>query len=920
MKNVLLACIVLLCLSKIGKAQSVYGCDMINPDVTLTEINNAGYEFYKPCINMPGWESFWFTNSTHKKITASSEIHIDTSFIGGTFNQYGELWLKIEEPIYDVALISDHYTDLNSIEKFKKVEFGIEITGELLQSIQKFLDPNLPTQVSPLNPFIDREILVESVFTHSGSGLVKKRQGFYNQEYVVNNSSAVNDWEIPTTNPYPFRIRFAPPNEGIWDAEIVVKYYDELTQSMNEISLPKFSFNVIDNNHPGYVKVHDNKRNLVRGNRIILPTAHVFPGPYNATQIWGVQPSRTNKAAEVDDWQRFHENLKNYIDSGGRYIKTAQTAYSSLLEFENKGNYLNRLHYAYEQDRIIDTCEKYDVLIDFNLLFQDVFMTFGQDAVAGAPHAWDYGPYDENGQILNPNYYPNYCYYNPTLTPLPKDMFLQDESMYYHKQRNRYYIARYGYSPQIYTFELMSEPWHVNQYPNYAPASDNYGIETIEVINSIENYHNSVANYIKDSLGHQEHLITGIEFYEEGFQDDFFYSQTAQNDNIDILGISYYSKRPDKLIIDKNNSPFQSNQNLSIGNAESSVYKEIREIHDSYGKPVIFSEAGHNLLDCGEKYPHIIDVMTLGFTGAAAINMWDGYRYHEPGNGSFVDTSKFDSRLLWRHTIRAQNHYNSDGFIGALSTYNGNWIQGRQSERLNAMGNEDAFQMQYFIDNYKQRVAGYVQNITFNSSTKAVNSDCIQNTLSSPLDQLHMVKWHQTQNTIWVEGLLPHFKYSIDWYYYETGDYSHTSCFKAKNGGKLMLKFPELSVNATNPYPIYWFVMTEDQGCSLSNQINTSSNSELQLDREIEDSTWILLDSNQLASQVNKVWPNPASRILNIELSEQQTIRMYSIIGDLVMEKQLESGISMIDVSQLDPGIYFLVNLDLTIHIKLSIR
>lgn len=430
---------------------------------------------------------------------------------------------------------------------------------------------------------------------------------------------------------------------------------------------------------------------------------------------------------------------------------------------------------------------------------------------------------------------------------------------------------------------------------SHKPLSENLGQETLVAIAAIENYHTTVASYIKDSLNYTDHLLTAKQFFEVQFNSDLFYYQSAINDNIDLLGISYYDSRPDKLIIDKN--PFNNlgygansfGENNIFTTDEISMYKQSSYVHSTFHKPLILSEAGHRLLDCGEKYPHIIDVMTLGFTGVAAINIWDGYRFYEPGPGSFVNPSFYDSRNLWSFTIRAQNHYNANDFISTISDGIGTWIQGRQTEKISAQNNDDkAKELQYYLSYNHENAVGYVRNLTFNAYTKGFSHCGLS--VDSPLDNLVDVHWQDGNHKLFVEGLNSSLKYKIHWFDYSSGAYIFTSeCQNVPGTGRLKLKFPLLTTQPFNERPIVWFVLSPDYSCDNSNRL---AESELSF---LPEDFWT-------------VYPNPNNGLFTIKCRFNEHCFIYDVMGNLVYQTDLNQGINEINVEFLKIGIYTLTN------------
>jgi hypothetical protein len=71
--------------------------------------------------------------------------------------------------------------------------------------------------------------------------------------------------------------------------------------------------------------------------------------------------------------------------------------------------------------------------------------------------------------------------------------------------------------------------------------------------------------------------------------------------------------------------------------------------------------------------------------------------------------------------------------------------------------------------------------------------------------------------------------------------------------------------------------------------------------------------------QLNKVYPNPANQFVIVEINYTysiQSYRMTNMLGECVREGKFQSGTNRIDISELSPGIYFLITGKGTIKIQ----
>ena len=737
--------------------------------------------------------------------------------------------IPAEKPLYETAVLN--YTNLDHIQKLKKVEFGVNLKGEVEKRIREFTKPGSFRGIKPLNPFISddfnpitSELTMFATFKHKATGIQKDRNFFYYHEYEY----VGNGWEgwngaINDSNKYLMRVRFAPPLSGEWEAQVTISFDGQ------SFVLPSFDFHVDENDHPGYVKIHENGRNLQRGNSIFFPIGHVFPGPYNREKggqtPWGDPPNGSSSNTTVADWKQYIGDIESYILQGGKSLKLAQTAYGNLIEFEKLGSYIKRMHYAWEQDKIIDLCEKHDVLINFNLLFQDVIMGYGQNGGARPEESgggywgdgWDYGNYSPDRSV-NPNdYFPAFCYFVPGT--LPSHQFTDSTLMNFHKQRTRYYEARYGYSPQIYTWELMSEPFHMNQFHKGRIVVPETG-ETISdepatienhpghktAIEGINTYHEQLSEYIKKDLKNSDHLIT-IDLSIMDANSNIYPYKSVFNPSIDIVGYNYYSGKPNKLVENKQNK--NGKNNLTIEDDEKTIFKFFNDRFNEIKKPLILSEAGHvdgsSDVSCYGVIGNTIDAATLGFTGIAGVHPWEGYQY---GNNN-----QFDERLVWPSAIAAEKRMNSRAFLSTIEKGSGNWKQGRQVEKVHPSNDEYPKELQYYISNDNLSATGYIRNRTYNTQTKRLNDNCLNQRVGSPLNELQSISFDQKSGfrnyNLYVTGLEKDVVYRVRWFEFLTGiELPNSVLSETDNKNRLMLVFPDLTVE--NPErPILWFTIEE---------------------------------------------------------------------------------------------------------------
>jgi len=809
---------------------SVFSCQP-NTEVTQTIVNAAGPVIYQQCLEFPNTQTFLFTGPSNKEVRANTSIKIEPGFSAGAYTATGKMKLTIVTDPSALKVVTIYHPNLfTNVHKLEKLELGVELPADVAAKVNNFV--NKTGDAQKLNPFLDWQLDVEATFTHPASGTVKVIDGFYYRDYQRDTS--INSWtEIPTA--YPMRIRFAPPLTGQWLCSVKLKVNNNLYSQTGE-----FPMTVIESADKGYVTVHQNHRNLQRAGRMIFPVGTNFSTPLKGVNNFGYDQN-TTRMTTLENWLTYHQDIIDYQELGGKYIRTLQTGWASLIEFEEKGNYYDRLHYAWEQDKLLEYCEAYDMLMNFNLMEQEPFMKYANYDM----HPWDWCRCNNNGDFDLADTYPAYCY-SAGPEKEPYKMFLLEDDLKYHEQRTRYYIARYGYSTSIYEFELLSEPYHLNQVAKSNVAGQTVSVTEPFILDAplgdsvrkaLYTYHTRMSSYIKQTLGHTEHLI-GINMWD-GFRPDGvgqYIDQSIHHPDIDLVTFNSYSSDPTKLVIKKNGS----NNSVSYNNDENSFYQKISYYGNLTGKPVLMSEGGSgDVVDgCSNYVQNFIDMMTFGFTGLAGYNAWVG---GFPGQ-----------EFTWPGNIRAQQHMNGNDVINTLSTGNGGWVQGREIANHHNLPHEDVKtkEQQYYIAQNQELAVGYVKNRTFNVATQrtstATNTDCYVafDTWDDLLVTVISHEWNAEKLT--VEGLKYNTDYAIDWYSYRTGTYISSDCFSTSLTGKAELHHPTLYVPNAG---VLWYVIKQ-QNCSRGTAADEA--------QESDSASPVLFQAAQATTE-NRTEPQPAS-------------------------------------------------------------
>ncbi len=577
---------------------------------------DAEDQIYGPCLVFD--ESPYQTDVAEvKEVKATQSIIIDpdapNEFFAGDFTT-GEFVAEIEAAPFEVALMN--YPDLhNDIEQYEKLEFGVKLPSTIQDAIDDFIDDE--TTPGAINPFLDWEIKVVATFDREdGQAYVdeQKIHGFYYESYTRdpdNTTTGQGSWTINQTNDYPFRIRFAPPVVDVWRCKVEIILPSETYTS------PSFYFQVHSSpTNKGFVKVGSNKRYLTLGGETIYPICQNMTNDGYNNSVYG------SEVAAPKAYKEFKEEITALNNAGLKYIRSFMHPHSMDIEFENIGNYHDRLHIAYEMDQIFELLEDNEMYVLLDFCWHQA--NFANPSDVYNNHWWDWS------DQVKPNEYAYKTEFN--LGP-PEDFLTDTDARKYYKQKIRYIIARWGYSTSIMGLELMNE---MDLFGQVSTTSNSY-VNNSSVPGDVADWNEYMANYIKDDLKHTNHILT-TNYAETPASTD----GTWDISNFDINTRNFYKNEVDRF------SEFYKGMNRPGTGAG------IGEYFDLHDKPLFISETdgapstGGDIEVCQATIWET-NLRVLPFTGVCGVSLWNrgknanAARYYEMKNiSNFMDGIDFD--------------------------------------------------------------------------------------------------------------------------------------------------------------------------------------------------------------------------------------------------------------------------------------
>jgi len=549
-----------------GKSQvSLYSCGSYNPDHTQSGILNGPQTMTSPCFVFGSPNQYNFTGNISKKLVAGKEIHLKPDFNVGNFSsQTAEMWFQVQpqEP-YDIAIIN--YPNLDAIKRLEKMELGIKLPLDVNTKILNFINKQNVASTQKINPYIatkqyahwDNAIRVFAEFYHP-EGMLQPAlpidyknasiDGFYFKDFEVWNHpslpvlpapangddytraeyESLGGWNEVATD-YPFRIRFTPRLLGRWKFRIKVEINSQLVYTS-----PEFETNVVENDKKDYITV--GKRYLMQDQKTFFPIGinHVWPEadrPYDNelaehfSYTLNGEYKRGNEGYR--DWyvrpgtyEKYHQGLDAIVDNGGNYVRTIMYPSATDIEWEEAGNYTDRLHMAQELDKILEHAEARDLYIHWDM---QTHFSFQQSIFAYYRHwCWDS---QSSGK--------NFCYRDLTNSNFAPDFFTHAESKAYYKERLRYILARWGYSTHVAVLELFCEINNVGT--NGADNNEFYADESVDNYLLFKNWQIEMAAYLKSHYHGRIHPVTSSLTGEKHDKDD-----TYKNPNFDLMTQNIY--------------------------------------------------------------------------------------------------------------------------------------------------------------------------------------------------------------------------------------------------------------------------------------------------------------------------------------------------------------------------------------------
>ncbi|MFC1959644.1 DUF5060 domain-containing protein [Chloroflexota bacterium] len=295
----------------------------------------------------------------------------------------------------------------------------------------------LPLDVTVDNPFDPAEIDVYGIFTPA-DGYSVEIPAFWMQpiEQICEEDCAIEVLE-PVGDP-EWRIRFTPTQAGEWSYQWQARLDDDV------LTLGSGTFEVMPSPAPGFIRtVEDSRYFAFEDGTAYTPLGH------NLAWSW-------DGAGGIFAYQRW---LRDLAAAGGNYARLYIDApWFISFEWESPvGDYTAAQDDFWRLDTILETAAEEGIYLDLVILWHQAVGTASSPPVLvpSPPRRvdtnvdWDNNPYNViNGGMLTS----------------PTQFFREPEAQEFFKRRLRYLVARWGYSPNILAWDLLSAADLVHSY------------------------------------------------------------------------------------------------------------------------------------------------------------------------------------------------------------------------------------------------------------------------------------------------------------------------------------------------------------------------------------------------------------------------------------------------------------------------
>jgi hypothetical protein len=955
MRNKLILATMLLCAGMYAHAQNYNPSPIPCKKITPTLLNNYNGIIDANCIEDENNSNtnININGNQNVELKAGEEINLDGE-VWVHPNANGNFYAHIEPNEIGLAWYQPYGTP-GSVLKYDKVEIGIDLPDDINQQIQNYLLEN--SNILKLNPFNPEQVDVKAEFYRNnnpnGTGSWVgpfKIYGFYYEEFIENTTDGNPlNWSLdPVASDYKFRVRFAPPYEGLWRCKINITLHQNTPQQV-VYNATEFTFTVMNSANKGYVKVGSNNLYFQLGNETYFPIERNIPEP--DLDLYGATYS-ARAVEDINTWDRrkthpsyhktFRDELSAYKNAGGDEFRTLFFADWYEIEFEKLNNYYDRLNSAWEFDRLVEHCSSIGLRMYFNLQNHEPFQWIGDQT-----RFWDWPAHDE---ILENQSYPTcyswdirdqgYCYHTDANFGVsrPEDFLTDANSKKFYKYRLRYITSRWGYDPNINLFEIRSEMNNTSKYsvpiqvvnPLYdINDSTTWPQVKCDRTNAIYFYYTNDDNFlgkVSDWNHEMAEYLKTHQYFPHLLSVDYtgcprlMYPKDPNGNNFAHYAIllgddSYYSEFVD--VAAYNSYPGSNPISRFEGEVENNLDLNFRDL-PNFGadyttpiihKPIIIGERGYEPgQKCDNGIEYIKDLWIGTFTGNANSNNQWHYQHnydllqHHIKLKDFIYGTDFHN-IIWEPSYNSRNDEKATIF----------YLKSTNENKPRAIGVIDNKTVNYWTigcGTNTEFLNTYKPNVDYEPNAEHIIAETISNGSGN--------------NRLFVRGLQSVKKYTIDFFNPITGLGMGTVTKWSQGDGDLRIEYPDLSgymPSSTNPEasPLIAFRVRRSNEPGFESPETNAQEAELLVNNGLEINDTLpaitITNWNEAKPQEQKlnvliVTPNPSVDKIDIQFDgelKNASLKITDMQNSIIFSKVMFDSILNLDISAFASGNYLVI-------------
>ncbi|MGD0572413.1 MAG: DUF5060 domain-containing protein [Sedimentisphaerales bacterium] len=258
-----------------------------------------------------------------------------------------------------------------------------------------------------------------------------------------------------------WKVRFAPAQLGVYH----VGQIRIIDQNGTYTSDPNISFTCVESGKKGFIRVDPNNRAFLKydNGSTCLNIGQNIGWIYGRIPAWDKYLTKLHKAG--GNWVRLW--MCRYGTDGGTLLEWKDKTYSGYFQGAGKLS----MQIALRLDRYVEIAEQNGISIQLCLQHHGQFSTTANPDYNDNPYRDAAG-----GWLSN-----------------PEQFFTDAEAIRYTKNKYRYIVARWGYSPSIFAWELFNEVEYTNGWNNNRESVVKWHDIMAKYIHSIDPYQHPVT-------------------------------------------------------------------------------------------------------------------------------------------------------------------------------------------------------------------------------------------------------------------------------------------------------------------------------------------------------------------------------------------------------------------------------------------